>query len=125
VVLANGTIEATRLALSSLGVGDTRFGALRLGNLMAHLRSNITVRIKRGALGLPPGAPPDLETTAFLVRGATGGQRFHFQVAAAAVAGRTPSRTCSSRSPTSTSSTGSGPTRTRAGSPSCCAASAR
>ena len=90
VVLANGTIEATRLALTSLGVGDTRFGSPRLGNLMAHLRSNITVRIKRSALGLPAGAPKDLETTAFLVRGATGGKRFHFQVVAAAVGTQNP-----------------------------------
>jgi hypothetical protein len=82
VVLANGTIEATRLALTSLGIGDTRFGAPRVGNLMAHLRSNITVRIRRTALGLPAGAPPDLETTAFLVRGVTAGRRFHFQVVA-------------------------------------------
>jgi hypothetical protein len=86
VVLANGTIEATRLALESLGVGDARFGTPRLGNLMAHLRSNIFVRIKRSTLGLPAIAPPqDLETTAFLVRGASGGRRFHFQVVAAAV----------------------------------------
>lgn len=90
VVLANGTIEATRLALESLGVGDTRFGAPRLGNLVAHLRSNITVRIKRSALGLPAGAPADLETTAFLVRGASGGRRFHFQVVAAAVGTQNP-----------------------------------
>jgi hypothetical protein len=91
VVLANGTIEATRLALESLGVGDTRFGAARLGNLMAHLRSNITVRIKRSALGLPPNPlPQDLETTAFLVRGASGGRRFHFQVVAAAVGTQNP-----------------------------------
>jgi hypothetical protein len=90
VVLANGTIEATRLALESLGVGDTRFGSPRLGNLMAHLRSNLTVRIKRSALGLPAGAPPDLETTAFLVRGASGGRRFHFQVVAAAVGTQNP-----------------------------------
>jgi choline dehydrogenase-like flavoprotein len=90
VVLANGTIEATRLALTSLGIGDTRFGSPRLGNLMAHLRSNIAVRIKRSALGLPAGAPPDLETTAFLVRGVTGGRRFHFQVVAAAVGSTNP-----------------------------------
>lgn len=53
VILANGTIEATRLALDSLGMGSTQFGSPRVGNLMAHLRSNITVRIKRSALGLP------------------------------------------------------------------------
>jgi hypothetical protein len=62
VILANGTIEATRLALESLGIGSTQFGTPRVGNLMAHLRSNITVRIKRAALGL--GAPTDLETAA-------------------------------------------------------------
>ena len=93
VVVANGTIEATRLALDSLGVGDTRFGSPRLGNLMAHLRSNITVRIKRSALGLP-GPPTDLETTAFLVRGASGAgadrRSFHFQVVAAAVGAQNP-----------------------------------
>ncbi|HET9653868.1 MAG TPA: GMC oxidoreductase [Kineosporiaceae bacterium] len=95
VVLANGTIEATRLALESLGVGDTRFGSPRVGNLMAHLRSNITVRIQRSVLGLatlgqPGGPPPDLETTAFLVRGASAGRRFHFQVIAAAVGSQNP-----------------------------------
>jgi hypothetical protein len=69
VVLANGTIEATRLALESLGVGDTRFGAPRLGNLMAHLRSNITVRIKRSALGLPGGRADLLAEVAGIFEG--------------------------------------------------------
>ena len=50
VIIADGTIEGTRLALESLGVGSTQFGSPRVGNLMAHLRSNITVRIKRAAL---------------------------------------------------------------------------
>lgn len=89
VVLANGTIEATRLALTSLGVGDETFGSPRLGNLMAHLRSNITVRISRQALGLSPTPDPNrLETTAFIVRGqASTGRQFHFQVTAASVGG--------------------------------------
>src|SRR5262249_8685239 len=88
VVLANGTIEATRIALDSLGIGDTTFGRPRAGNLLAHLRSNITVRIKRTALGLPATPAPNLETTAFLVRGTgTSGRQFHFQVTAAAVGG--------------------------------------
>ena len=47
VVLANGTIEATRVALQSLGVGNSAFGSPRVGNLMAHLRSNVIVRIPR------------------------------------------------------------------------------
>jgi hypothetical protein len=40
VIIADGTIEGTRLALESLGVGSTQFGSPRVGNLMAHLRSN-------------------------------------------------------------------------------------
>jgi hypothetical protein len=45
---------------------------------MAHLRSKITVRIKRSALGL--GTPPtDLETVALIVRGSALGRRYHFQ----------------------------------------------
>jgi choline dehydrogenase-like flavoprotein len=92
VVLAAGTVESTRLALDSLGVGSTTFGAPRAGNLMAHLRSNITVRIKRTALGLPAGAPADLETTAFLVRGKSGGRQFHFQISAAATGGTNPEK---------------------------------
>ncbi|HLM05570.1 MAG TPA: family 16 glycoside hydrolase [Blastococcus sp.] len=95
VVIANGTIEATRLALDSLGVGDRTANPAspRLGNLMAHLRSNITVRIRRAALGLPAGPPADLETTAFLVRGqGSGGRQFHIQVSAAAVGGIDPER---------------------------------
>jgi choline dehydrogenase-like flavoprotein len=91
VVLAAGTIETTRLALASLGLGDTRFGSPRLGNLIGHLRSNITVRIRRTALGLP-ALVEGLETTAFLVRGAALGRRFHLQVSAAAVGGTDPER---------------------------------
>jgi choline dehydrogenase-like flavoprotein len=89
VVIANGTVESTRLALESLGVGSQQFGSPRVGNLMAHLRSNITVRIKRAALGL--GAPPaDVETAALIVRGSALGRRFHHQVTAAASAGPNP-----------------------------------
>lgn len=88
VIVANGTIEATRLALESLGIGSTQFGAPRVSNLMAHLRSNITVRIKRTALGL--GAPADLETVALLARGTSGGRRFHYQITAADVTGSNP-----------------------------------
>jgi hypothetical protein len=88
VILANGTVEATRLALNSLSVGSLQFGSPRVGNLMAHLRSNITVRIKRSAFGLGP--PTDLETVALLVRGSALGRRFHHQVTAADVAGPNP-----------------------------------
>jgi choline dehydrogenase-like flavoprotein len=91
VVLANGTIEATRLALQSFGVGSQQFGSPRVGNLMAHARSNITVRIKRSAFGM--GTPPQgLETAALIVRGTALNRRFHLQVTAAAVTGTDPEK---------------------------------
>ncbi len=90
VVLANGTIEATRLALDSLGVGSTQFGSARFGNLMAHLRSNITVRIKRSTFAGLTTLPSTLETAALLVRGTAMGRRFHLQVTAAALPGPNP-----------------------------------
>lgn len=83
VVLANGTVESTRLALESFGIGSTAFGAPRVANLMAHLRSNIVVKIRRSALGLT-GLPTELETVALIVRGGLMGRRFHHQVTAAA-----------------------------------------
>ncbi len=92
IVLAAGTIESTRLALDSLGIGSTSFGSPRAGNLMAHLRSNITVRIKRTALGLPAGPPADLETTAFLVRGKSQGRQLHFQISAASTGDANPEK---------------------------------
>jgi len=88
VILANGTIEATRLALESFGIGSTQSGSPRVGNLMGHLRSNITVRIKRTALGL--GAPTELETVALIARGSAFGRRFHHQITAADVVGPNP-----------------------------------
>jgi choline dehydrogenase-like flavoprotein len=82
IVLACGTIESTRLALES-------FQTPLIGrNLVAHLRSNTTVRIKRTAFNL--GSPPNLEAAALLIRGSRPGQRFHLQVTAAAVTGADP-----------------------------------
>jgi choline dehydrogenase-like flavoprotein len=79
VVLASGTIESTRLALES-------FPTARMGrNLMAHLRSNTVVRIRRSAFS--SGLPSQLEAAALLVRGSTPQGRFHLQVTAAAVTG--------------------------------------
>jgi len=51
-------------------------------NLMAHLRSNTTVRIPRSVLGT---LPPQLAAAAMLVRGSTPQGRYHLQVTAAAV----------------------------------------
>ena len=101
-ILANGTIEATRLALESFGVGSTQFGSPRVGNLMAHLRSNITVRIKRTALGL--GAPVGLETVALLARGTAAGPPLSLPDHGGGRADRTPKRRCGAWSPISTSS---------------------
>ena len=82
VVLASGTIEATRLALES-------FATPRIGrNLMAHLRSNTVVRIHRSALD--PALPKQLEAAALLVRGSTPQGRYHLQVTAACVTGANP-----------------------------------
>lgn len=79
VVLAAGTIESTRLAMQS-------FPTPLLGrNLMAHLRSNTIVRVKRSAFN--PALPTRLEAAALLVRGSSAQGRFHFQVTAAAVTG--------------------------------------
>lgn len=87
VIIANSTIEATRLALGSLP--PPALGAKRMGsNLMAHLRSDISARIPRSAIpGLPPQAT-ELETAALLVRGVTTDKHeYHLQVTASAGAG--------------------------------------
>lgn len=80
VVLAASTIESTRLALTSFPT------SLMGRNLMAHIRSDFTVRIKRSAF--TPTLPLDLDTAAFLVRGqATTGSRFHLQITASSHSG--------------------------------------
>lgn len=85
VVIASGTIETTRLALESFPT------ALMGRNLMGHLRSNTTVRIKRTALTTNPADLPNkLEAAALLVRGSTPQGRYHLQVTAAAVSGQNP-----------------------------------
>jgi choline dehydrogenase-like flavoprotein len=66
-------VESTRLALHS-------FPSPLMGrNLMAHVRSDFTVRIRRSAL---PPIPGHVQTAAALVRGATPTGRFHLQVTA-------------------------------------------
>jgi hypothetical protein len=73
VILAASAIEGTRLALHS-------FPSLLMGrNLMAHVRSDFTVRIHRSAL---PPVPGHVQTAALLVRGAAPSGRFHIQVTA-------------------------------------------
>src|SRR5690606_1477465 len=68
VVLAASGIESTRLALHS-------FPTPLMGrNLMAHVRSDFTVRMRRSAL---PPLPAHVQTAALLVRGLTPSGRFH------------------------------------------------
>lgn len=69
VVLALGTIESTRLALNSFQ--DLPQSAYdRIGtNLMAHLRSNLDIRVPRSAIaGLSP-QEQDLQASALFVKG--------------------------------------------------------
>jgi hypothetical protein len=73
VVLAASAIESTRLALHS-------FPSPLMGrNLMAHSRSDFTVRVRRAAF---PPLPTQVETGALLVRGAAAAGRFHVQITA-------------------------------------------
>ena len=60
--MRSGQPESTRLALLSFGQ-DGRIG----NNLIAHLRSNLTIRIPRSAL--PAGLPQALASSALFVKG--------------------------------------------------------
>lgn len=73
VILAASAIETTRLALHS-------FPSPLMGrNLMAHVRSDFTVRIRRSAL---PPIPGHVQTAAMLVRGLAPAGHFHLQLTA-------------------------------------------
>lgn len=94
VVIAAGTIESTRLALESVPVLR---GAYSMGaNFMAHLRTNLTVRVKRSALGL--SASTKLEQGGVIIRGEIANpdgtrRRYHLQVLASAERGQNPEST--------------------------------
>jgi choline dehydrogenase-like flavoprotein len=85
VVVALGTIESTRLVLLALqGFPQVLAGA----NLLAHLRSNLTIRIPREALATLPASATALQAGALFVKGrhhhmdgTTG--HFHLQITAA------------------------------------------
>jgi choline dehydrogenase-like flavoprotein len=97
VFLALGTIENTRLAKNTVPEK-----ALIGRNLMAHLRSNLTIRVPRPASldpnNLPPGTPPaqvqqlrELQVSALFVKGIhthpSDGSKghYHFQITASGV----------------------------------------
>jgi hypothetical protein len=87
VIIALGTIESTRLALLSFG-SDGRTGR----NLIAHLRSNVDIRLPRAALATLPAMAKALEAAALFVKGrhefkkpdgsSDGVRHFHFQITA-------------------------------------------
>ena len=87
VVIALGTIETTRLALTTFQQSLAGRAAQRMGtNLIAHLRSNLTIRVPRAAIAanLPPTLIPSLQCSALFVKGkAPNGRTFHFQITAA------------------------------------------
>jgi hypothetical protein len=83
VFLGLGTIENTRQALLALPNARGLIGR----NLMAHLRSNVTIRVPRTSL---PPLPSELQTSALFVKGiymhADGSPgHFHIQITASGV----------------------------------------
>lgn len=85
VILAAGTVESTRLALVSFPTSPNNPTQELMGrNLMAHVRSNIFVRIKRSALDPGNALPHAVQAGALLVRGSTPQGKFHIQVTASA-----------------------------------------
>jgi len=89
VVIALGTIESTRLALSTFKDSLAGRAASRMGkNLIAHLRSNLNLRVSKASIeaNLPAGAVKHLEASALLVKAkkSIGGKDryFHFQITA-------------------------------------------
>jgi len=87
VVIALGTVETTRVARTTFGQSLAGRAADRMGtNLIAHLRSNLAIRVPRAAIAanLPPTAINNLQCSALLVKGkAPNGRTFHFQITAA------------------------------------------
>ncbi|CAG9932719.1 family 16 glycoside hydrolase [Candidatus Nitrotoga arctica] len=87
VIIALGTVESARLALLSFG-SDGRIGR----NLMAHLRSNVDIRVPRTALTALSATAKAIEAAALLVKcqhsfkkpdGSPDGiGHFHFQITA-------------------------------------------
>jgi len=86
VVVTLGTVETTRVAITTFQQSLAGRAAQRMGtNLIAHLRSNLTIRVPKAAIvaNLPPTALNSLQCSALLVKGkAPNGRTFHFQITA-------------------------------------------
>jgi choline dehydrogenase-like flavoprotein len=85
-IIALGTVESTRIALTTFQQSLAGRAAQRMGtNLVAHLRTNLNIRVPRAAIvaNLPPTVIPSLQCSALLVKGkAANGRTFHFQITA-------------------------------------------
>lgn len=87
-ILALGTIETTRVALTTFQSSLGGRAAQRMGeNFLAHLRSNLTIRIPKSALTTPIAVTPKhIPVAAMFVKGKEkiGGKDhfFHFQITA-------------------------------------------
>lgn len=85
-IIALGTVETTRVALTTFRQSLAGRAAQRMGsNLIAHLRSNLTIRVPRKAIeaNLPPEPFNNLQCSALFVKGkAANGNTFHFQITA-------------------------------------------
>lgn len=89
VIVAAATIESARLA--RLSFGDLPNAALPGSNLLAHLRSNVTIRIPRTAVAGLSAAVKELQASALFLKGrhtfgdgSTG--HYHIQITAAGLA---------------------------------------
>ena len=88
VVIALGTIESTRLALNTFKDSLGWRAGQRMGrNLMAHLRSNLTIRVPANAVKhLPPSTSRALQASALFVKGKAAidgvDRYFHLQITA-------------------------------------------
>jgi choline dehydrogenase-like flavoprotein len=88
IVIALGTIESARLALNSFSPTGIPTLARMGKNLVAHIRSNLTIRVPRAAIAGLGAAAGELQTSALFVKGrgtAAGGQvlgTFHLQITA-------------------------------------------
>src|SRR5215475_9320719 len=86
VVISLGTVETTRVARTTFQQSLAGRAADRMGkNLVAHLRSNLVIRVPRAAIAanLPPTTIPSLQCSALLVKGkAANGRTYHFQMTA-------------------------------------------
>ena len=86
VAIALGTVETTRIARTTFQQSLAGRAYERMGkNLVAHLRSNLTIRVPRASIAanLPPTVLPSLQVSALLVKGkAANGKTYHFQITA-------------------------------------------